>query len=296
MDLIAHIRIFIEIADRGSLAKVARARSLAPSAVTASLRRLEEHVGTRLVLRSTRSLALTSAGERFVVECRQLVQHLDEAIERVAGDGPLRGLVRLTSINDFGRSRLSHLIDGFIALHPQVQFELSLSDEVVDLVEGGYDLGIRTGPLSDSRLRTRLIVRCGRSVCAAPAYWDRCGRPRSPSDLVDHNCLIQSRRGAPQSVWHFMQDGAPITVHIGGDRMANDGGMLRQWAISGAGVVLKSDYDIAQDLEAGRLETVLDRFKLNDMNLYAVHAAGRQVSRRTQAFMDYLANGLHPDR
>lgn len=292
MDFLAHIRIFVDIAEHGSLVAVARARSLAPSAVTASLHRLERHVGAKLLLRSTRRLALTSEGERFLDHCRIILRDVEEAIELVAGGGPLRGLIRITAINDFARSRLWGLIDRFLVRHPEVRFDLSLGDEVADLIGGGFDLGLRTGPLLDSRLHTRLIVRGGRSVCAAPSYWERYGKPARPEDLARHNCLVLSRRGDPQSIWYFRDGPDSLSVPVTGDRMANDGGLLRLWAVSGAGVVLKSDYDIAADLEAGRLETALDDFKQKDINLYAVHAAGRQLPLRVQIFIDYLATEL----
>ena len=288
MDVLAHIRIFLDIVDHGSLAAVARARRLAPSAVTASLRRLEAHVGGRLILRSTRRLALTPEGAQFAHHCRGILLSLDEAVDRAAGDGPLKGAIRITSLSDFGRTRLWEVIDGFVARHPDVHFDLSLSDDVVDLIHGGYDLALRTGPLSDSRLKARLILRGGRSVCATPAYWARHGRPTRPEDLSAHNCLVLSRKGDPQSIWRFRDGDISLAVHVSGDRMANDGALLRQWAVSGAGVVLKTDYDIAADLRAGRLETVLDAFRQDDINIYAVHAAGQNLSRRVQAFVDYL--------
>jgi DNA-binding transcriptional LysR family regulator len=292
MDLLAHIRIFMDIADRGSLAAVARERNLAPSAITASLSRLERHVGAKLFLRSTRSLALTSEGQQFLESSRKVFNDLDAAIEQVANEGPLRGTIRLTSINDFGRARLSTLIDSFIARHPEVRVELTLGDEVFELVDGGYDLGIRTGPLSDSRLRARLLLRCGRSVCAAPSYWRKHGKPLRPEELANHNCLVLSRTGAPQSVWRFNDGTTPSSVSVTGDRTANDGGLLRQWAIEGAGVVLKSDYDISADIQDRRLETALDEFKESEMNLYAVHAAGTQPSRRLHAFIEHLVESL----
>lgn len=292
MNVLAHIRTFIGIADHGSLAAAAKARGLAPSAVTASLQRLEDHVGAKLMLRSTRSLSLTPEGERFLAQCRRIVGDLDEAIDQAADAGPLRGTIRLTSINDFGRSRLAGLIDGFQMRHPDVTFELSLGDEVLDLIEGGYDLGLRTGPLSDSRLKARLILRGGRSVCAGPAYWAQYGTPARPEDLARHNCLVLSRLGDPQGTWQFRDGTKALAVQVSGNRTANDGGLLRQWAIAGAGVVLKSDYDIAADIEAGRLETALDAFRQTDVNLYAVHAAGRHPSRRVTAFIDYLAKML----
>ncbi|MFT3799588.1 MAG: LysR family transcriptional regulator [Burkholderiaceae bacterium] len=288
MDLFSHLRDLIAIADHGSLAAAARMRGVAPSAVTASLQRLETHVGAKLLLRSTRGLSLTPEGERFLDQCRRIVGDLDDAIDQVAEAGRLKGTIRLTCINDFGRVGLSGLIDGFQVRHPDVRFELSLGDEVVNLIENRYDLAIRTGPLTDSRLHARLIVRAGRSVCASPAYWARYGKPARPADLARHNCLVLSRPGDPQRIWRFREGTKELAIRVSGNRSANDGGLLRQWAIAGAGVVLKSDYDIADDLKAGRLETALDAFRQTDVNLYAVHAAGRHPPRRVAAFVDYL--------
>jgi len=292
MDLLAHIQTFIDIVDRGSLAAAAKARSISPSAVTSSLQRLEDHVGAGLILRSTRKLALTPEGEQFLEQCRTIVRNLEEAVDQVAATGPLKGLIRLTCINDFGRARLSGLIDAFQHRHPEVQFELYLGDEVVDLIDGSYDLAIRTGPLTDSRLKARLILRGGRSVCAAPRYWAIHGKPQHPEDLTRHNCLVLSRMGDPQSTWRFRQGGKELTVQVSGNRSANDGGLLRQWAIAGAGVILKTDYDIVEDLQAQRLEAVLEPYRQKDVNLYAVHAAGRHLPRRVSAFVDYLAHKL----
>lgn len=292
IDLLRHLRIFIDIVDHGSLAAAARARDLAPPAVTASLQRLEDYLGATLLLRSTRKLSLTAEGERFLEECRRIVADLDAAVEQVADAGALRGTIRLTSINDFGRSRLSELIDGFQRCHPDVSFELTLGDEIRDLINEGFDLAIRTGPLSDSRLKARLIQGGGRSICASPAYWARQGRPERPEDLAQHNCLVQSRAGHPQSTWRFVEGGRELAVQVSGNRSANDGGLLRQWAVAGVGVVLKSDYDVAADLAAGRLETVLDAYRQTQINLYAVHPVARQPSRRVLAFIDYLAEAL----
>ncbi|EKS9916671.1 LysR family transcriptional regulator [Burkholderia multivorans] len=288
MDLLTHLRVFIDIADHRSLAAAARTRSLAPSAVTASLRRLEAHLGTQLIQRSTRNLTFTPEGALFLDQCRRIVRDLDDACDQISDDGPLKGTIRITALNDFGRSRLASIIDSFLKQHPGVRFDLSLDDAVVDLIEGGYDLGIRTGPLTDSRLRSRLILRGGRSVCASPEYWRRRGKPSKPGDLVDHNCLVLSRLGNPQTTWRFEDGTKTISVAVSGDRMAGDGGLLRLWALAGAGVVLKSDYDVIVDLEAGRLETALDEFRQDDVNLYVVHAAGRYLSRRARAFIEHL--------
>jgi DNA-binding transcriptional LysR family regulator len=288
MDLLQHIRIFVDIADQGSLAAVARSRSVTPSSVTASLQRLEDHVGTTLILRSTRKLSFTPEGDHFLTSCRRILTDLDDAVDQLSDAGPLRGTIRITSVNDFGRTYLAPSIDQFLRYHPEVKIHLVLGDQMMDLIAEGFDLAIRTGPLPDSQLMARLFHRGGISICASPGYWDKHGRPRHPSELANHNCIYLSRLGNPQSVWRFQDGDTTLPVHVSGDRTGNDGGLLRSWAVSGAGVIRKFDYDIAADVAAGRLETVLNEYRQPDTNLYIVHPSGEHPSRRVKAFIDFL--------
>ncbi len=292
MDQFDLIRLFVSIADSGSLSAVARIRGVAPSTVTLGLQQLEERIGARLVTRTTRRQSLTPEGEQFLKDCRRILGDLEEAMDNISDNGPLRGDIRLTTTNDFGRTRLVPLIDSFMRLHPDVHITVTLIDAVVDLVEDGYDLGIRIGPLTDSRLSARLLLRGGRQVSAAPAYWRRYGKPSHPRDLANHNCLILARPGVPWTNWHFQESGKPFTVRVNGDRSINDGGALRTWAVAGAGVIIKMRFNIEEDLAAGRLETALESYALDDLNLYAVHSAGRHPSRRVLALIEYLATGL----
>lgn len=287
------LRLYVSIAEHSSLSAAARALSLSPSTVTLGLQRLEERVGARLVTRTTRRLSLTEEGERFLGDCRRILADLDEAMDGLADRGPLQGEIRVTATNDLGRNRLAPLIDGFLKAHPGVRVALMLTDAVIDLVEDGYDLALRMGLLQPSRLTARLLMRGRRHICAAPAYWDRVGRPEHPRELARHNCMVLARPGAPQANWHFQENDREFSVRVGGDRTANDGGALRNWAIAGAGVVLKSSLDIEDDLAAGRLEPVLEEFALAAINLYAVYPPGRRPARRVSAFVDYLAAGLH---
>jgi DNA-binding transcriptional LysR family regulator len=294
MDQFSLLRLFVAVADLGSLSAVARAQGLSPSTVTLGLQRLEERVGARLVTRTTRRLSLTPEGERFLANCRRILSDLDEAMDEVSDRGPLRGEIRVTATNDLGRNTLAPLVHEFMEANHGVQILLMLSDAVVDLVEDSYDLALRMGQLPDSGLTARLLMRGARRVCASPAYWRRHGRPEHPRDLAGHNCIVLARPGAPQSSWQFQDEGHTFGVRVRGDRTANDGGTVRSWAIAGAGVVLKFDLDIAQDLAAGRLESVLDDFSLGVVNLHAVHPAGRHPSRRVAALIDFLAVRLGP--
>ncbi len=292
MDSVDQLRLLDAIADLGSLSAVARARGQSPSTVTLGLQQLEKRVGIRLVMRTTRRLALTPEGERFLIVGRRILHDLDAAMNAASDREQLSGDIRLTATNDFGRTRLVPLLDAFMRTHPQVRIALMLTDAVLNLAEEGYDFGIRTGPLADSRLSARLLVRGTRCVCAAPRYWRKHGKPAHPRELARHNCLVLVRPGAPQSHWPFREKGRVFSVGVAGDRTANDGGALREWAIAGAGIVLKSDFDVEADLSSGKLETALEKFAIADTNLYAVHPYGAAPSRRVQALLDYLTERL----
>jgi len=288
MDQLSLLRLFVGIAESGSLSAAARQRGMSPSTVTLGLQRLEERVGARLVNRSTRRLALTQEGERFLAACRRILADVDETMNGVAEDGPLMGDIRISAANDFGRSQLAALLDDFLRLHPRLRIELVLSDTVVDLVEDGYDLALRIGPMADSSLVARVLMHGPRHVCAAPSYWARRGKPAHPRELAEHNCLVLARPGSPQHIWGFRDGEREFSVRVAGDRSSNDGGLLRDWAVAGHGVALKFAFNIEADLAAGRLETALEDYVPPGVSLYAVRPAGAYPARRIQVLLDYL--------
>lgn len=292
MDQFDLLRLYVDIAEQGSLAAVARVRGLSPSTVTLGLQTLEARVGVSLVRRSTRRLAFTPEGERFLTDCRRILDDLAEALENLSDKGELQGVIRITATNDFGRNRLAPLIDAFMRSHPGIAIELMLTDAVKDLLEDRYDLAIRMGQLADSQLTARLLMRGRRYVCASPDYWAQYGRPDHPRELMQHNCMVLARPGAPQANWVFREKNHEFTVKVSGDRLANDGGTLRNWAVAGAGVVLKSSCDVEDDIAAGRLEAVLDAFSMTETNVYAVYPHGRRPARRVTALIDYLGTHL----
>ncbi|RMX06877.1 LysR family transcriptional regulator [Corticibacter populi] len=295
MDQISLFRLFITIADNGSLVAAARSLAIAPSVATLGLQRLEEMVGVVLVTRTTRRLSLTPEGERFLLDCRRILTEIQEAMDSLSDSGPLRGDIRVTATSDFGRNSLAPVIDGFMRCHPEVRMSLFLSDSVLDLTEAGFDVALRMGSPSKLHSDNRLLVRGTRQVCASPDYWKQKGKPSHPNDLLHHNCMVLARPDAPQSQWHFQDGSRDFAVRVSGDRTANEGNTLRNWAIAGAGVVLKSSIDIAADVAEGRLVPVLEEYELaepNLYNLYAVVAPGRRQSRRIRAFVDYLQNSF----
>ncbi|SOE95172.1 transcriptional regulator, LysR family [Burkholderia sp. D7] len=294
MDTLEALRLYVAIAETGSLSAAARQVSVSTSTVTVALQQLEEQARVSLITRSTRKLSFTFEGRRFLADARKLLADWDASIAGVQ-DGPLRGPIRMTATQDFGRTVVAPLIDRFLDLHPAVQITLHLSDGVVDLVEQDFDLALRNGPLADSALKARLMLRGGRRVvCAAPSYWANHAAPNHPDDLAAHNCLVHSRPGSTFSSWSFTVEGRPVTVRVAGNRVANDGGVLRQWALDGHGVIMRNAWDIRKELASGALVTALETFVTSTANLYAVTAGGVS-SQRVRTFIDFLAENLVAD-
>lgn len=291
MDRIDALRLLLDVAAAGSFSSAARRRSLATSTVALAVDQLEQEFGATLITRSTRRLTFTREGETLLEDARRLVADWDAALANLSDDGALSGPIRLTASNDFGRSQLSPLLDAYQARHPGLRMSLLLSDSTLDLIAGGIDLAIRSGPLPDSSLHARLLMPGGRVVCASPAYWARAGRPAHPSELAAHNCLVLARPDAPLATWRFVDDGRHVAVKVSGDRETNDGGLLREWAVQGHGVILKNQWDVRRELADGRLETALDAFSAGRIDLFAVYA-GHPPSRRVAGLVDFLAEQL----
>ncbi|WP_321890227.1 LysR family transcriptional regulator [Paraburkholderia bannensis] len=291
MDRIDALRMLIEVADAGNFSAVARQRSIAPSSVTLAVKRLEEEFGTTLITRSTRRLVFTHEGAKLLETAQRMIAEWDAAVAGLSEEGPLSGPIRITATNDFGRTRLRALLDHFQAIHPRIHMSLVLSDSTVNLIDENIDLALRNGPLTDSGLFARLLVRGERLVCASPAYWRAHGKPAIPDELANHNCLILARPGAPMASWPFIVNAKQHHVKVSGDRQATDGGVLREWAVAGLGVIIKNRWDIHAELAAGLLETVLDDYVTEHVDLYAVYPA-ESPGRRVMTLIEFLAESL----
>ncbi|TRW14949.1 LysR family transcriptional regulator [Glacieibacterium frigidum] len=291
MDRIDALRLLLDVSEAGSFSSVARQRAIATSTVALAVSQLEQELGVRLMARSTRKLVFTHEGELLLADARRIVSDWDTALSTLRDDGPLSGPIRITATNDFGRFRLRPLLDAFQERQPGVHIALLLSDSPVDLIEEHIDLAIRSGPLPDSTMRARVLIRGPRVVCASPRYWRRAGMPAHPSELANHNCIVLARPGAPLSTWAFRVDGKILNMKVRGDRQASDGDVLREWGVAGAGVIFKNQWDVREELAAGTLTTALDDFVPWQVDLFAVHAAA-PTSRRVAALIEFLADAL----
>lgn len=291
--LLNNLRLFLTILEKGSLAAAGREAGLSPATVTERLTALEGHYGTRLLNRTTRVISLTEEGRALAEGARRLLAESDALETRIKyGTERVAGPIRLSAPVDLGRTRIAPVLEAFQATHPHVTFDLHLHDGYVDIAGQGLDLAIRFGDLADSNLRARRLTSSRRLICAAPAYLDRCGTPEQPSDLVRHNCLLMRFGTEIDRLWPFQIDGRVERHAVRGNRVVNDGALVREWAVAGHGIVRKSEWDVAEDIATGRLVPILQPFAMPGLALQAVFPEGRADQRRIRLLLNEMVNAF----
>ncbi|MGJ8595235.1 LysR family transcriptional regulator [Sulfitobacter sp.] len=287
--LIDNIRLFLTITEKGSLVAAGREVGLSATTVSERLAALETHYGVVLFNRTTRSLSLTDEGRTLLNGAKIVLGEIEDLDARIRhGAKTLSGPIRISAPIDIGRSIVSRVISSFTADHPEISIELLLSDGYVDLVGQGFDLALRFGAVTDSTLRTRNLGHFRRIVCAAPSYIAAHGAPKTPAELTQHNCLIMRFGSTLDNVWRFEAGKKPQSVTVRGNKTVNDGSLVRQWALEGHGIILKSELDVAPDLQAGRLVALLEDFASPPNPLQMMFPPGRAQPRRVRAFAETL--------
>ena len=294
MKTLQDLELFVRTAELGSLSAAARRLELTPAAASAALKRLEAALQAPLFVRSTRSLRLTAEGEVFVQHCRQALELLAEGRAAVtSGRAVVRGVLQLSLPSDLGRNVLLSWLDAFQQHHPAVALRLQLSDRLADVYRQPVDLTIRYGTLPDSSLVALPLVPGNRRVlCASPDYLARAGVPASPAELVGHNCLCFMLGEAVHDRWRFFRDGQEQSVAVRGDRVSDDGDVVRRWALAGHGLAYKSRLDVHADLQAGRLVAVCADWQGELAPLNLLCADRRQLSPAVQQLRDFLTPRL----
>ena len=291
--LIDNIRLFQTIAAKGSLVAAAREAGLSATTVSERLAALEAHYGVVLFNRTTRSLSLTDEGRTLLDGAKVVLAEIDDLDSRIRlGAETLSGPIRISAPVDLGRSAVSDVIADFTQQHPAISIELSLSDGYVDIVGQGFDLALRFGAVTDSSLRLRNLGHFRRIVCSAPAYLERKGTPRKPADLLHHNCLVMRFGTTLDNVWRFGAAQSAEEVTVRGNKTVNDGYLVRQWALAGHGIILKSELDVADDLRTGRLVALLEDYIAPPNPLQLMFPPGRSQPRRVRAMADALKTAM----
>lgn len=295
------LELFVRTAELGSLSQAARELALQPATASASLKRLEGRLSARLMVRSTRSLRLTLAGEEFLQQARRALDTLRAARDAVRAEpGALRGGLRIAAPSDFGRATLRPWLDEFQAQHPQLDIALLLSDRFADFYREPVDIALRYGVPSDSALIVKpLLPQVRRIAVAAPAYVEAHGAPTEPEELAAHSTLAWViQRGGDARVharWEFNRGRERRIAIVSARRASDDGAVVRDWALAGHGIAYKSQLDVAADLHAGRLLRLLPDWdgELSPLNL--VLAFRDYQPPAVRAAMDYLSARMHGD-
>jgi molybdate transport repressor ModE-like protein len=283
------IHLFIRVSENGSIAAAARDLGLSPAAASAAVKRLEKQVASQLFERSTRSLRLTQSGEDFLGYCRQSSQLLDEGLAILKhGRDELAGEIHLGAPSDLGRGLLDEMLEPFRQRHRQIRLVMHLSDGLHDLYRNTIDLVLRYGLLRDSTLIAQKLCDNRRAIVAAPDYLARCGRPESLEALSRHNCICFYRNGELFNRWQISDQEGPRSVLVSGDRAADDGAMVRQWAVQGRGIAYKSRLDILADLAAGRLIDLFPEATGTPVPLCVVYPSRQYQPARLKALLQFL--------
>lgn len=279
------ISAFVAVGIRGSLSAAARAEGVTPAMIGRRIDALEERLGVKLLVRTTRKVSLTFEGGAFLEDCQRLLDDLANAEAAVTlGGVKASGHLRLSAPAGFGRLHVAPLLMEYLDAHEDVTAHLDLSDRIVDLVNENIDCAVRIGELTDSSLVSVRLGEMRRVVVGSPAYFAQHAVPPAPTFLVEHNCLSLG----PQRGWSFRIDGAVQTVKVGGVFECNDGAVLREWALAGKGLAWRSLWEVGADIAAGRLQTVLDDYAAPPVGIYAVFPQRRQLPLRVRLFIDLL--------
>jgi DNA-binding transcriptional LysR family regulator len=286
------LALFATVVEQGSFSAAGRVLDLSPSAVSRAIDRVEERLGVRLLLRSTRTLALTAEGQAYLQSARRILADLDDAEQRIADQGAPRGRLRVSAAFSHGRLCIVPLLGEFTARYPHILVDIALSDSLVDIAAGQADVAVRFGPLPDSSLTARKLGETRRVIVASPDYLARMGTPRTPEDLHRHNCMSFSfRRTEP--IWPFQQDGRHFTLAVAGRIEANSGETLGQLAAAGVGITRVGAFSVAREIETGALVPVLEEYNPGDVEqIHAVFVGGATTPARVRVFVDFLAERL----
>ncbi|GGC95766.1 LysR family transcriptional regulator [Undibacterium terreum] len=290
MDLFQAMRMFVKVAESGSFSGAARSLDTSNPSVTRYIADLEAYIGARLFNRSTRRLSLTEVGSNYLERCNQVLLDIDNAVlEAGMSAANPTGTLRMTVPMSFAVNHLGRILPEYMERYPDVKLDISLSDRVVNLVDEGYDLGIRIGRIEDSSLVARKIAPARLVLCASPAYLEKYGTPLVPQDIErqNHICLRYSYANNPD-VWTFVKAGKTHTVKLSSSINANNGDLLREAAVGGMGLVLQPSFIVGNDIRDQKLVHLMPDYVPPASMVQAVYASRQHLSAKVRTFVDYL--------
>ncbi|MCX5515802.1 LysR family transcriptional regulator [Kaistia algarum] len=292
MDRFDQMSVLVAVVDGGSFSAAGRALGMPLATVSRKVADLEANLGTRLLSRTTRQLALTEAGRTYVAACRQILERVEEAERVAAGEYAVpRGELVISAPIVFGRLHVLPVVSAFLAAYPEIRIRLALSDRVVDLVDDHVDIALRIGALGDSRLVARTVGIIRPVLCASPAYLGRSGRPADPDDLAGH-AVVAFEGALSSTAWSFGEPPNQRRVTVAPRLVVNTAEAAIDAAIAGVGITRVLSYQVEAALRSGALECVLEAFAPAAWPVSLVHAGQGLAPRKLGAFMDFAAPRL----
>lgn len=296
MDQLHLMQVYVAVAEEQGFASGARRLKMSPPAVTRAVAALEEKLGVKLLNRTTRYVRTTEAGKRYLEDARRIIQEVELANEAAIGiNAEPKGRLLITAPVLFGQKFVMPGIVDFLSTYPDTQIEAVFLDRIVNLLEEGFDLGIRIGHLPDSSMHAKTVGKVRLMLVAAPEYLAKMGIPQSPDDLQSHT-LISSSAGNLTHDWHFEQQNKKHTVHIHPRLTTTTNQSAINAARAGLGITRIISYQVTQELEEGCLKTILENYELAPLPVHIIHREGRMVSSKVRCFMDLLASRLKADK
>jgi DNA-binding transcriptional LysR family regulator len=292
MDRFSAMDAFVRVVDTGSFTAAARQIRVGQPAMSKMIAQLEEHLGVKLLVRTTRGLKPTEAGENFYEHAKSAVQEAEEAELKARGVGAaLSGRLRISAAVTFARLHVVPRLKRFMEMHPEVNIEVYLDDRNVDLVEAGIDVALRMGDLQGSSLTARKIGQSARMVVGTPSYFEATGEPQLPAELLERQAVIYDQRGGG-TLWAFRKGGAEVSVTIKGRMRSNAAEGVREAVFGGMGFAVASEWMFSPELKSGRVRRVLADWELPPVDLWVVFPTGRNVSPKARAFGTFIERDL----
>ena len=288
MDRLVAMEAFVVVVDSGSFSAAARRLNVGQPAVSKSVAQLEERLGVKLLVRTTRGLTATEAGLNYYERARRSIEEADEAESAARGAGSgLTGRLRICGAVTFARIHLMHRLPEFLARHPELEMEVVLDDRNIDLVQEGIDVALRMGQLSDSSLTAKRIASGRHVVVGTPAYFERTGRPTAPGDLAAHQAVIYDQEAGGQD-WTFQRDDAEIAVTLRGRLRVSAAEGVRAAVLANAGIAVASEWMFSPEIADRTVQIVLQDWELPRIDLWAVFPAGRTATTKARTFTQFV--------
>ena len=285
----SEMAFFSLLASKGSFSATALELGISKPAISKRLATLEARLGVQLLTRTTRRSGLTAEGEIYLAHARRILADIADMEQQVAStQSAPKGLLRVNATLGFGRSHIAPLISEFVKTQPDVQVQLQLTVNPPLISDDVFDVCIRFGEPPDTRVVARRIAANRRLICAAPAYLERQGTPKTPAELAAHNCIGIRQGDESYGTWQLSAGSKTESLKVRGNLSTNDGEIAVNWALAGHGLLLRAEWDVAKYMRSGRLVQVLNTYQTPPADIYATYPQRHQTAARVRAFVDFL--------